>query len=86
MRNNKILTIMIVLFLVAVVFAVVKFTVSSKGSLVSPGAGKTDSPSPTPMPTPANNPPKEIRYDSSTNLQKELEAIDPQVLDSDFEE
>lgn len=31
------------------------------------------------------NPPKEIKYDSSTDLKQELENINPQVSDSDFE-
>lgn len=28
--------------------------------------------------------PKEITYDSSTDLKKELDTVNPQVLDSDF--
>jgi len=35
--------------------------------------------------TPSYNPPKEVRYGSSTDLKQELDSINPQVLDSDFE-
>lgn len=38
-----------------------------------------------PMPSaPVSNTPKVIKYDSSTNLEQELETINPQVLDEDF--
>jgi hypothetical protein len=37
------------------------------------------------VPSPAvPDAPKEIKYDRSTDLKKELEEINPQVLDSDF--
>ena len=36
----------------------------------------------TPAPSQA---PKTLKYDSSTDLKAELETINPQVLDSDFE-
>lgn len=39
----------------------------------------------TPLPSATINQPKEVKYDSSTDLKKELESVDPQVLDSDFE-
>lgn len=43
--------------------------------------------SPNPIPTPTPGPrPKTFIFDSSTDLKKELESINPQVLDSDFEE
>lgn len=38
------------------------------------------SPTPTPAPTP-----KQFKFDSSTDLEKELESINPQVSESDFE-
>lgn len=31
------------------------------------------------------NKPQELKYDSSTDLKKELDGVNPQVLDSDFE-
>lgn len=39
------------------------------------------SPSPTPTPTPI-----EFNYDKSTDLQKELEKVGPEVSDIDFED
>lgn len=47
-------------------------------TLVSPGT-----PSPTPLSIP--NAPKTFQFDSSTDLKTELEKVDPEVLDSDFE-
>lgn len=41
-------------------------------------------PAVTPLPSATINPPKEIKYDSSTDLKKELDSVDPQVLDEDF--
>lgn len=38
--------------------------------------------SPTPSPAPT---PKTFKFDKSTDLKKELETINPQVLESDFE-
>lgn len=38
----------------------------------------------TPVPSASPNAPKQIKFDKSTDLIKELELIDPQVLDSDF--
>ncbi len=38
--------------------------------------------------TPFNtyNPPKEFTFDSSTNLETELETVNPQVFDGDFDD
>lgn len=85
MGKNKILTIVLVLLLVATVWVVVKLAGGKGGSLVSPGVKKTDSSLTTVTPAPTNNAPKEIRYGSNTNLKQELDAVNPQVLDSDFE-
>lgn len=52
------------------------------GKIWSPFSKPNQSPSPTPVPP---NAPKTFQYDSSTDLKKELENINPQVLDSDFE-
>lgn len=41
------------------------------------------SPSPVPIPTPST--PKTFQFDSSTDLKMELQKVNPQVLDSDFE-
>lgn len=52
------------------------------GNLVGPGLMQSSA-APTPVPTP--NAPKTFNFDSSTDLQGELEKVNPQVLDSDFE-
>lgn len=44
------------------------------------------SPAVAPLPSAEINQPKEIKYDGSTDLKKELESVNPQVLDSDFNE
>ncbi|MBI2338033.1 hypothetical protein HYU95_02515 [Candidatus Daviesbacteria bacterium] len=68
-----------------------KYFTGGNGMLVSPGVGKivgqpTALPTSMPVPqTPSFNPPKEIQYSSGTDLRQELESINPQVLDSDFE-
>lgn len=38
-----------------------------------------------PQPAPAINAPKTFKFDSATDLKKELDSINPQILDSDFE-
>lgn len=45
-----------------------------------------------PIPTPSsipqtvsNNPPKSMQFDQGTDLQKELDSINPEVLNSDFQ-
>lgn len=47
---------------------------------------KPATPSAAPEPTPTYTFPKEIKYDSSTDLKKELDTVNPQVNDSDFKE
>lgn len=37
-------------------------------------------------PLPSPNSPKTFKFDQSTDLKKELETIDPKVLDSDLED
>lgn len=56
-----------------------------KNRLVIPGftqQPKVTQPSPTPAPP---NSPKTFKFDSSTDLKAELEKVNPEVLDSDFE-
>lgn len=90
MSKSRILIIIAVLFLVVVLLAVIKYSSAGKGILISPGVRKifgnpaiTPAPIPTPIP-PSYQPPKEIQYNSGTDLNQELESIDPQVLDEDF--
>lgn len=42
-------------------------------------------PSPSPMPISTPSTPKTFKFDNSTDLKMELEKINPQVLDTDFE-
>lgn len=64
----------------------VKLNKEAVQSLTSPNLGRLKnvsvSPTPTPLPPQA---PKTFKFDSSTDLKQELEKINPQVLDSDFE-
>ncbi len=57
-----------------------------KASLINPmgqvnNLVSISTPVPNPSPTPT---PKTYNFDSSTDLKKELDSINPQVLDSDF--
>ncbi len=59
------------------------------GNLISPNLPsilkkpiQTSSPIPTPIPSPT---PKIFNFDASSDLKGELETVNPQVLDSDFE-
>lgn len=81
--KNKLL---IVALLAVVIFVIIKLAFPVKNKLVSPGIDSVASPIPSAVSVPANNPPKEIKYDSSTDLQKELDSVNPQIIDSDFEE
>lgn len=69
-----IITIVIVLLLGVILNFVVLNNTNEK--LVGPQAKKTNV---------VSNQPQEIKYDASTDLKKELEDINPQVLDSDFD-
>lgn len=64
---------------IAIVILMALISAKEKDRLVAPGLA----PSPTPAPT--SNTPKTFQFDSSTDLKGELEKINPQVLDSDFE-
>lgn len=88
--NNK--TILLILLLSILPTIVVFFVISKKDlPLVGPVLKQNISQeqnikkgfAPTPE-APVYNPPQEIKYDSSTDLKKELDQISPQVLDSDF--
>ncbi|MBI2039814.1 hypothetical protein HYT18_01955 [Candidatus Microgenomates bacterium] len=83
--NKKIITIIIIVFIV-LGFLLFRFApLGWKANLVSPASqsSATVSKAPTPIPTP--NAPKTFQFDSATDLEAELEKVNPQVLDSDFE-
>ena len=92
--NSKILTIVLALFVLIAFFVVYKFTLIPNKTLVSPGISGIKkmlklpmaSPTQTLLPqTPSYNVPKVIEYDSYTDLKQELESINPEVLDEDFQ-
>lgn len=60
------------------------FLRNKTGGLVSPRLSLETRKSATPLPSAQIKQPVEIKYDSSTDLKKELEKINPQVSDSDF--
>ncbi len=56
------------------------------GQLASPAGNGVPTESVSPAPTPApSHIPKTFNFDSSTDLKTELNKVDPQISDSDFE-
>lgn len=78
----------IVVLLIGGWYVVAHRSLGSSGLVVPSLIGvqqQTPAPSPVPVPEqPAYNPPKDFKFDANTNLQQELDSINPQVLDSDF--
>lgn len=85
MSKSKIPAVVAVLLLVIIILTIVKNLNNGDRSLISPAFWqKTDQSAATPNPTPSYNPPQEIKYDSSTDLRRELDSVNPEVLDNDF--
>lgn len=83
MQRNRIVIIFVAVLAGLLVFWLINGDKVS--SLVSPNS-LTEKVEATPTPEVNNiKAPKEVIYDSSTDLNAELESINPQVLDSDFE-
>lgn len=90
MNNKKILLVGTILMIVIFVLLITNFVLPHREwqakSLVGSGFGLMGnkqtgvSPSPTP-----SAPPRTFKFDSSIDLKKELDSVNPQVLDSDFE-
>ncbi len=88
--KNKLITIILLLILIGIFVILGNFILNKTNSqeLISPDGKnllqqitrQVISPTPTPTPTPI-----EFHFDKSTNLQKELDTINPEVLDSDFD-
>lgn len=62
--------------------------INKEGRLVAPAfiqqiIHRQPPPAPTPVATP--NAPQTFNFDSSTDLKEELDKVNPQILDSDFE-
>ena len=89
--NNNRLTLILIGVLVVVGIVVGNFVLSTKsqGNTLGLSVPQTDQneaqSSPIPE-VPAYNPPKEFKYDSSTDLDEVLESINPQVLNNDFDD
>lgn len=77
--NKKILISITIIILIIFITIIFRSQEKSVKNLVNPGVATIES-TPTLSPTP-----KTFKFDSSTDLEKELESINPQVLDSDFE-
>ena len=79
--NKKLL--IVGLILISLTFWTIVQNVFKNGSLLSPRTGQVvSSPIPTQIPSPA---PKTFKFDKTTDLKKELDSIQPQLQDSDFE-
>ena len=76
-----------VIILIAVVILIWFLTTNKKdGNLASPGSkNKNAQVTSTPAPLATPQAPKSFQFDASTNLEAELEKVNPEVLDSDFE-
>lgn len=80
--NAKLITIVITLVILG--YLTFRFTYPDWQSKLVGSDLTTSSSNLAPSPT-AEPKPKTFQFDSSTDLEKELEKIDPKVLDSDFE-
>ncbi len=83
MSKNKKMTAVLVLLLIVIFFLTVKSINHGNNSPLLNPQGKNIVQS-TPVPTP--NAPKTYNFNSSADLKKELDSINPQILDSDFGE
>ncbi len=73
--------------LIIIVVAIVIFFTQRQGvgKLVSPNLSQTSKQTIEEVPNATPNAPKSYNFDSSSDLKKELDSINPQILDSDFE-
>lgn len=79
MNKNIFVTSVLILFVLIIFWSIVQNAVNrNTNPLLNPES------TPQLTTTPASTP-KTFKFDASTNLKKELENINPQVLDSDFE-
>ena len=80
---NKKLLVVIIIFATAVGFLF--FLSKNKTELVDPNFNKVVNQESFPTPVPPEAGPKTFNFDASTDLKTELESVNPQILDSDFE-
>lgn len=90
MSKNIILTVVLILILMTVLFTIVQNAINGNRSggnlLLSPILQKLTKQKALPSEPPSNiAAPKTFKFDRSTDLEAELESINPLVLDSDFE-
>lgn len=83
MNKYKFVTAVIILSLI-VFWLTGRNTGNGNNGLLNPMGKNTQSVSPRPTFIP-NSIPKTFKFENSTNLKAELEKVNPQVLDSDFE-
>ena len=84
MKKIVLLILMILIGLIA--FKIFTITPQGwKGDLIDSMGQKIPIQTANPSPVPSPNAPKTFQFDSSTDLQAELEKVNPKVLDSDFE-
>lgn len=76
--------IMFVIFIVATAVSLLKKYESRNADLVGLNYEQKIEKTPVPTSIPSSTP-TEFKFDASTDLKKELESVDPKVLDSDFE-
>ena len=85
MSKNRIFAVIVVLLFLTALFTIVKYAINGNRTMVNPGASQAVNEQTSESSIPSYNPPREIKYDSSTDLKQELETVDPKVLDSDFQ-
>lgn len=84
MKRKYLFSLIIIIIITVIVFILILLRGEDK--LADPGVSQESTPVASPSPeTPSYNPPPEVKFDSSTDLKAELEKVNPQVLDSDFE-
>lgn len=89
MKKTYLLTGIISIILIISLILVVKFILKPRGwkaKLTTPMGSSFNQTTPVPSSTllPVSTP-QTFKFDGSTDLKKELDSINPQVLDSDFE-
>lgn len=74
-----------VIIVTSIIIVVVLGLKRDKLGLITPNFNQTSKQTIEELPTATPNAPKQYNFDSSTDLKMELESINPQVLESDFE-
>lgn len=88
MKSKLIIVIRVIIFIIIIFLAdrLIGFgPLKEQAKLVSPDIFRklTTQTTPTPIPTPTI---KQFKFDASTNLEVELETVNPEVKENDFDE